>query len=331
MPSLTDTQFAARFPDITASTFYAASPTLANYVPTTSLLNTGMLADIGRATIYGPDTQDNFYNRFMKSELARGDSELFARFSDVSSAAYSPNAAYTTLFDGQKPTMMSSVATKNFSRQIRVEVNERYLKQMAQTEEMIGDVSAAIMASSNACYMDDMWVASKEYFSGSTRGALSAQSAVLTNDVGDPGFEDEINEVIWDFAQNKGGYKSALYNAAQANTKMATAHIALRKDVEYPAFKKMYSDTFHPDFLRVEQTIDYVDDFATIAGAPATAGDLLGMIVDDRAFSITPMPEALTVESFRNPARKATTYFTTYEYAFHQSPFFDVFYIFAPQ
>ena len=326
----TDTQFAARFPDITASTFYAASPTLANYIPTPSLLNTGMLADIGRSTIYGPDIQESFYQRFMRSELARGDSEMFARFSDVSSAAYSPNAPSTALFDGQKPAMLSSVATKNFSRQIRVEINERYLKQMMQTEEMIGDVSAAIMAASNSCYMDDMWVAAKEYFSGSTRGALAGQSAVLTNDVDDAGFADELNEVIWDLAQNKGGYKSTLYNASQANTKISTAHVVLKKEAEYPAFKKLYSETFHPDFLRVEQTIDYVDDFASIAGAPATAGELIGMIVDDRAFSITPMPEALTVESFRNPARKATTYFTTYEYAFHQSPFFDAFYIFAP-
>ena len=55
------------------------------------------------------------------------------------------------------------------------------------------------------------------------------------------------------------------------------------------------------------------------------------MVVDDRAFKITPMPETMTTEAFRNPARKSTAYFTTYEYAFQQDPFFNVAYIFAPK
>lgn len=326
----TDTQFAARFSDLTRDSFVANQSSLADYVPAASPINVGMLTDIGRATVFAPDTQDSFYAKFMRSPLTRGDAAMSARFSEVLSRPYDPDAADTALFNGQRPQMISNVARKNLSRQIAVEVNDYVLKQFVQTPEMIGDAMAAIMATSHVCYLDDMWVAAKEYFSGSTRSPLPGSISILTNDVGADGFAGEMVETLWQFSQNKFKYKSALYNPSGYNTKSSGVHIALKKEVEFPAFKKFYADTFNPEFISVAQTIDYVDDFATPAGAPDGAGELLGMIVDDRAFAITPMPDTLTVEAFRNPARKSLTYFTTYEYAFQHDPFFNVAYIFAP-
>ena len=330
MPTATDAQFAARFPDLTAATFVANQTDLANYVPAQNAFNTGMLTDIGRAMVYGPDVQESFFSRFMKSPLSRGDAVLSARFTEATSRAYDPLAPQADLFNGQRSSMISNVARKNLSRQIAVEVNDYWMKQFAQTEEMIGDAMAAIMSVSGVAYRDDMWVAAKEYFGGSTRSALAGQLKVLTNDPADAAFADEMVETLWNFGQNKFGYKSALYNPAGYNTKSNNTHIIMKKAVEYPAFKKLYAETFNPEFLRVNQTIDYVDDFPTPAGAPAGAGELLGMIVDSRAWSITPMPDTLTTEAFRNAARKSTAYFTTYEYAFQADPFFNIAYIFAP-
>lgn len=329
----TDTAFAGRFPDMSASTFVANQKALADWTPTASPINTGMLSDIARAYIYAPDTQENFYARFMASPLSRGDSVMSARFSEVTSRAYNPKAPDTDLFNGTYATMTSNVATKNFSRQIATEVNDYVLKQFTQTEEMIGDAMAAIMASSNVAYKDDMWVASKEYFSGSTRSAKTTQMHTMTNAVSttDNKFGAELTELLWKISQKDFGYKSTQYNSAGYNTKSDSISIALKKDVEYPTFKKMLSETFNPELLRITSTIDYVDDFATPAGAPSGAGELIGMVVDNRAFKITPMPDTLTTEAFRNPVRKSTAYFTTYEYAFQHDPFFNVAYIFAPQ
>lgn len=328
----TDTQFAGRFPDITVAAFNGNQSTLPNYQPSTSVLNTGMMSDIGRATIYAPDIQDNFYARFMKSPLSRGDSAMSMRIKEVNSYAYDPNASDQVLFNAPKPGVETNVAKKNLSRQIAVEINDYYLRQMVQTQEMIGDTEAAMMAVSNACYRDDMWVASKEYFSGSTRGAQATQMVTLTNPVGDTdAFANEMIETLWGATERDFAYKSTKYNASSFNTKSTGVHIALKKDVEYPTFKKFYAQTFNPQFLKVAQTIDYVDDFATPAGAPADAGELIGMVVDDRAFSITPMPETLRTTSFFNPARLSTAFYTTYEYAFQHDPFFNCKYIFAPQ
>ena len=329
----TDTNFAGRFPDMSATTFVANQKALADWTPTASPINTGMLSDIARAYIYAPDTQENFYARFMASPLSRGDSVMSARFSEVTSRAYNPKAPDTDLFNGTYATMTSNVATKNFSRQIATEVNDYVLKQFTQTDEMIGDAMAAIMASSNVAYKDDMWVASKEYFSGSTRNAKSTQMHTMTNAVSttNNAFGAELTELLWKISQKDFGYKSTQYNASGYNTKSDSISIALKKDVEYPTFKKMLSETFNPELLRITSTIDYVDDFATPAGAPASAGELIGMVVDNRAFKITPMPDTLTTEAFRNPVRKSTAYFTTYEYAFQHDPFFNVAYIFAPQ
>ena len=329
----TDTAFAGRFPDMSASTFVANQKALADWTPTASPINTGMLSDIARAYIYAPDTQENFYARFMASPLSRGDSVMSARFSEVTSRAYNPKAPDTDLFNGTYATMTSNVATKNFSRQIATEVNDYVLKQFTQTEEMIGDAMAAIMASSNVAYKDDMWVASKEYFSGSTRSAKTTQMHTMTNAVSttNNAFGAELTELLWKISQKDFGYKSTQYNASGYNTKSDSISIALKKDVEYPAFKKLLSETFNPELLRITSTIDYVDDFATPAGAPASAGELIGMVVDNRAFKITPMPDTLTTEAFRNPVRKSTAYFTTYEYAFQHDPFFNVAYIFAPK
>jgi len=328
MPTGTDTAFTARFAPLTLATMVANQTSLANFVPTASPINLGMLSDIGRATVYAPDIQDSFYARFMKAPLSRGDAAMSARFGEVASRAYNPAAPDTDLFNAANPSMMTNVAKKNLSRQIAVELNDYWIKQFCQTEEMIGDAAAAIMAASNACYRDDMWVAAKAYFSGSVSGALAGQLKVMTANPNEAGFADEMIETLWDFAENKFAYKSTSYNAAGFNTKSTNVHIVLKKDAEFPAFKKFYADTFNPEFLKITPTIDYVDDFATPAGAPAGAGDLLGMVVDDRAFAITPMPDTLTTEAFRNPVRKSTSYFTTYEYAFQKDPFFNIAYIF---
>lgn len=329
----TDTNFAGRFPDMSASTFVANQKALTDWTPTASTLNMGMMSDIARAYIYAPDTQENFYARFMASPLPRGDSVMSARFSEVTSRVYNPKAPDTDLFNSDYATMTSNVATKNLSRQIATEVNDYVLKQFTQTQEMIGDAMAAIMARSQVAYKDDMWVASKEYFSGSTRNAKTTQMHTMTNAVSttDNKFGAELTELLWKISQKDFGYKSTQYNASGYNTRSESISIALKKDVEYPTFKKMLSETFNPELLRITSTIDYVDDFATPAGAPSGAGELIGMVVDNRAFKITPMPDTLTTEAFRNPARKSTAYFTTYEYAFQHDPFFNVAYIFAPQ
>lgn len=325
----TDVQFAERFPDMNLNAFVTNNVSLKDWVPSENVVNTGMLSDIGRATIYNGEIQDSFYSRFMRAPLSRGDSVMSGRFSEIKSRAYDPLAPDTKLFDSPRPSMISNVATKNFSRQIAVEVNNYWIRQFAQTQEMIGDAMAAIMAESNICYRDDMWVAGKTYFSGSMRRAKADSIYIMDNGIEDVGFADEMIEELWRTQEREFAYKSTKYNASGYNTLSKGVHIALKKDVEYPAFKKFYAETFNPGYLKVASTIDYVDDFATPAGAPADAGELLGMIVDSRAFAITPMPDTLTTESFRNPVRKSTAFFTTYEYAFQHDPFFNIKYIFA--
>lgn len=332
MPTDTDNQFASRFPDMTASVFYGSGQVaLGGYTPNASPINTGMLADIGKATIYGPEKQTNPFSKFIRSPLARGDSALTARFSEVNSYAFNPLAPDTVLFGGARPSMLSNVMTKNLSRQVAVEINERELKKYVQTENMVGDVASAIMSVSNVAYMDDMFVASKEYFSGSTRGAGNDQLHLLTNHVTDAGFADEMTEKLWEITQKQFGYKSTKYNKSGANTKANEISVIMKKDVEFPTFKRLYAETFNPEFLKMDLSAGYVDDFATCAGAPAGAGELIAIVCDNRAFEITPMPEALTVGSFVNPSRgNSITYFTTYEYAFGHNPFFDCAYIFEP-
>lgn len=330
MPTATDTQFAARFPDMTVATFIANQADLSSYTPTASLLHTGMMADIGRAMVEGADVQRSFFDRFMRSPLSRGDSIMKARFKEVSSGAYDPLAANTALFAGQRPNFDSVVSTKNLSRQVAVEIHEQQLKQFAQTEDMIGDVMASLMGLSYACYRDDMWVAAKEYFSNPAGTLKAGQQEILTANPGEAGFADEMVETLWDYAENKFKYKSTDYNETGYNTKADSVSIILKKEAEFPAFKKLLSETFNPEFLDIAATIDYVDDFATpSAGLPVGADEILGVVVDNRRWDITPMPGGLTVEPFRNASRRSTTYFTTYEYAFSNAPFYNCAYIYA--
>lgn len=329
--TIQDTRFSSAFADMTASVFYGSGQTdLANYSPAQSPINTGMLADIGRVTVYGPEAYDNPYAKFMKAPLSRGDSAMTARFSQVTSGAYNPLAPDTALFDGQRPSMLSNVATKNLSRQVRVEINDRLMKQFVQTQDMIGDAASAIMAMSNTRYLDDMYVASNEYFAGSTRGARATQMITLTKGPTDSGFAEEMTEALWNISQNKFKFKSTLYNESQYDTKAESASIIMDKNTQFRTFKKQYADAFNPEYLDIKTETGWVDSFPTVAGKPSGAGDLLAIVADNRAFEITPMPEALSVESFRNPVRKSTMYATTYEYAFSHNPFFNVAYVFAP-
>lgn len=325
-----DSAFTARFPGIVKDTYVANQSDLPGFVPTASTLNTGLMSDIGRATIYNPDTQPNFWAKFMREPLSRGDASLKAAVHEVTSRAYNPSAPDSDLFNGAQPAFYTNVAKKNFSRQIAVEINDYMLKQFAQTDEMIGYAESAIMAASNVAYQQDMWVASNVYFSGSTRNAKPGQMVTLTKAPTEDGYGAELIEVLWKMSQKDFGFKSDAYNPAGRQTRSESVAVVLKKDVEYPAFKKLLSETFNPEFLRIgiEGGIDYVPDFATPAGAPSGAGELVGMVIDTRALDIVPMPATLTTEAFRNPVRKSTAYFTTYEYAFQQSPFFNIGYIF---
>lgn len=327
----TDTNFTARFPNIDVNSFVGNQTDLPNFEPTTNTFNVGMLSDIGRALIYAPDTQDNFYARFLQSPLSRGDAVLSARFGEITSKAYDPLASIDAWFDGSRPEMVSNVAKKNLSRQIRLEVNDYWTRQFCQTDEMIGDAMSAIMATQNACYLDDMWIASKEYFSGSVRGAKSSQMVTMSKSPTSNGFGDELNETLYSVMKGI-KYKSTDYNASGYNTKTENPFIALTKDCEYPGFKKFLSETYNPSFVeQVSKGISYVDDFATPAGGPADAGALLGIVVDPRAYKITPLPEAVTTEATRLSPRKSTLYTTTYEYIFEHDPFFNCVYLFAPK
>jgi len=323
-----DTRFASAFADMTASVFYGSGMTnLTNYQPASSPFNNNMLADIGRVTVYGPESYDNPYAKFMKSPLTRGDSAMVTRFSQVTSGAYDPLAPDTALFDGQRPEQLSNVMSKSLSRQVRVEISDRLMKQFVQTEEQIGDSAAAIMAMSNARYLDDMYIASNEYFSGSTRGAKPTQMITLNTAPSDSGFAEEMTETLWNVTQNK--FKSTDFNKSGYSTKAESASIIMDKNTQFRTFKRQFADAFNPSYLDIETATGWVDSFASTAGKPAGAGDLIAIVCDNRAFDIVPMPEALSVESFGNPARKSTMYATTYEYAFGHNPFFDCVYIFA--
>jgi len=326
-----DTRFGARFSDMTASTFYGSNTgNLAAYTPGASPINTGMLADIGRATIWAAEAQDSPYAKFMRSPLARGDSVLTGRFSQSSSGAYDPDAGDDVLFStSHRPSMISTVATKNFSRQVQVEVNDRLMKQYAQTEEMIGEATAAIAANLNTCFLDDMYTAAVEYFSGSTHGAQASQMTVMGKGKTESGFADELVENMWDVVNNKFAFKSTAYNADSYNTKAKDVTIVMDKNYAFKGFNQLYSETFNPEYLRIGADIVYVDSFATTAGKPSSSGDLICQIVDNRAFDITPMPEGIVASSFYNPARLSTQFFQTYEMAFGHNKSFDCVYIFA--
>lgn len=330
MSTNTDTQFATRFPGVTLQSFLGNEVSLKDFAPVESPINLGMYDDIGRATLYGYDRQPNFWSRFLRSPLSRGDAEMTARFTEVTSRAYDPDAPDTDLFNGQRPSMVSSVATKNLSRQVYTEVNDYVMKQFVQTEDMIGDAISIIQAANMNAYYDDMWVASKEYFSGSVRDAPVDSQVVMTHAPGETGFAEEMSELLFDTVENKFRFKSTLYNPAAYNTRSDSVSIAMKKSCDYPTFRKMYSDTFHPDLLKIPAYADYVDDFATPAGKPEDAGDLIAIVTDDRTWSITPMPDTMSTEAFRNPVRKSTSFATTYEYAFHTSPFFNIRFIYEP-
>lgn len=325
--------FDTRFPDMDIGAFTAGGQvTLEGYVPTESQVNLKMFTDIGKATIYGPESQDNAFARYLRKPLSRGDSAMVARFSQVNSKRYNPLAPDSALFDGDRPEMVSNVHSKNFSRQIRMEVNSRWMKQFVQTDDMQGNAVSAIMANSNACFRDDMYAASVEYFGGSVRGAKPKQMVTLEHKVGDAGFAEEIAKKLWDFTNWKFKYKSTEYNKTGYFTKSEGINVTMAQGSEFDAFNLMYAKTYNPEFLeKVVPEIKYVESFpSAVAGKPAGAGELIAIINDPRAFDITPMPEALTVEAFRNPVRKSTMYATTYEFAFGHNPFFNCAYIFAP-
>lgn len=320
MTTGTDAAFAARFAPLTAAAFVANTSTLANYVPAQNPFNAGMMADIGRATILNADIfNNNFYSRFLRAPLTRGQAVMKGFFTEVNSHAYDPLAADTALFNQSRPSMYAEVNVKNYSRQIGLEVNDRLIKQFSQTPEMIGEAQSAIISSIAACAADDLWTACKTYFSGSVRSAPAASLYTMTNGITDAGAGAELIEKIWDYAVNKFRFKSNKFNAVQRATFSNNVHVAIKKSWQWPAFKKLLSETFNEGFIDPNKfglTIDWVDDFATPAGQPSGAGDLCAVILDDRVADITPMPDGYVMESFRNPARHSTAFFHTTEAAF---------------
>ena len=332
-----DTLYATRFSDnmsknpaITTSGFTASGQTpFADYTPTQSAVNVGLMGDIGRAYITALESNANPFDFAYRPVLARGDSILDGRFKPVNSRTYDPLAGDSVLFNANRPEFVGSVATKNYSRQTDIEINDQLMSQYMQTAEMQGDVESALMASLNQSLNMDLYTASVEYFCGSTRGAQSTQLKTLADTVtSNPA---DLIEAIWTATQKEMGYVSTSFNKSAIPTKAEAPVVILSKDCEFPAFKKLYAETFNPDFLKLELNggIRYVESMPTCAGAPSGT-ELVGVVADPRAFGITPLPNGVTVEAFRNPARRSTSFFQTAEFIYSHAPMYDVEYIFAP-
>ena len=337
-----DTRYTDRFgtsnmsnvPSVTAANFAAGAniTDLKGYTPVNDngVFSSSMLSDIGRAMIYGPENQSNPYSKFLKSPLQRGNASMTGVFKGVKSKAYDPLADDTELFNANKPEMLSTVISKNLDRTVDIEVNDRWLKQFVQTPEMIGDAYSAIAAQLNSSYLMDMYTASNEYFGASTHGALATQMVTLGTKPGDAGFADEFLEELYNTTQKDFKWKSTKFNALGYETKSDGISIIMDKSVEYKAFRKTYSETFHPDYISVKTDMGFVDSFpGTVAGKPSAAGDLLAIVFDNRAPEIIPMPDSIITESFRNPARHSTAFFMSYAFAMGQNKMFNAKYIFG--
>ena len=321
-------------PAVTVADFPKGSnvTNLSGYTPVSDggVFSNTMLSDIGRAMVYGPESQDNVYSKFLKSPLRRGNASMTSVFKGVKSKAYDPLVGDTALFNASKPEMLSTVITKNMDRTVDIEVNDRWLRQFTQSEEMIGEAASAIMAQLNSSYLMDMYTASNEYFAGSTHGAKADQMVTLTSKPGDAGFSDEFLETIYNTTQKDFKWKSAKYNPLGYETKSDSVSIICDKSIEYKGFLKTYATVFAPEYIKIDQSIGFVDSFpGTVAGKPSTAGDLLAIVIDNRAPEIIPMPDSIITEQFRNPARHSTAFFMSYAYALGVNRMFNCKYIFA--
>lgn len=338
-----DTRYSARFPSgnmstqpaVTVANFpTSGNTTLAGYTPVNDngVFNNSMLSDIGRAMVYGPETQDNVFAKYMTTPLARGNADMSAVFQGYKSKAYDPLVGDSALFNATKPQMLSSVVQKNVERTVDVEINDSWLKQFVQSAEMIPDAQAAIMANLNASYLDDMYALSNEYFLGSTHGAVATQSVVISKKPGESGFEDAMLEELYNTATKDFKWKSTKFNALGYNTKSDNIDVILDKSIEYKTFRKTYADTFHPDYIKIQPELGFVDSVpGTVAGAPENAGALLGIVCDRRALEILPMPDAIQVDTFRNGARHSTSVFETFSYGLGIRKMFNLKYIFAAE
>ncbi len=337
-----DTRYTSQFvngpmsktPEVTVTDFPSGSnvTNLSGYTPVSDggVFSNSMLSDIGRAMVYGPENQDNVYSKFLKSPLQRGNASMTSVFKGLKSKAYDPLVGDSALFNANKPEMLSTVITKNMDRTVDLEVNDRWLKQFVQSEEMIGEAASAIMAQLNSSYLMDMYTASNEYFAGSTHGAKADQMVTLSSKPGDAGFSDELLETFYNTVQKDFKWKSSKFNPLGYETKSNDVTIICDKSIEYKGFLKTYATVFAPEYIKVNQAIGFVDSFpGSVAGKPSTAGDLLAIIVDNRAPEIIPMPDSIITEQFRNPARHSTAFFMSYAYALGVNQMFNAKYIFA--
>lgn len=323
-----EAEFAARFPGLTASVFNGNMSDLANYQPSADSTVTGLMGDIGKVMVYNPDVQTNPYSKYIQSPLSRGDAVMSMRFKDITSHAYDKHAPDTVLFNQPYGEAVTNVAKMNLSRQIGLAINRRDLLKYQQVPEMAGDVAAALQATMTQAYNQDMWIACREYYSN-LRNAKADQMIVMTEDPASKDGAAELNEILWKTTQNYSGYLDTRFNQSGIATKSDSMDVFLEKSIEYPLFKRMLSETYNPEMLRVSANFQYVPEFGSvIAGKPSDAGKMIATITDPRKRKITPLPEALVTSSFVNPARLESVIFETFEYILQEDPFFNAFYVF---
>lgn len=321
-------------PAVSVTDFPAGSniTNLKGYTPVSDngVFSNSMLSDIGRAMVYGPEAQENIYSKFMKSPLTRGNASMTAVFKAPKSRAYDPLGPDSELFNATKPEMLSTVISKNLDRTVDLEVNDRWLEQFVQTDDMKGEAIASIMAQLNTAYLMDMYTASNEYFAGSTHNATANQMVTLTTKPGDDKFSDEFLETLYNVTQKEFKWKSDKYNPLGYETKSNDVTVICDKSIEYKGFLKTYATVFAPEYIKIKQDIGFVDSFpGTVAGAPAGAGDLLAIVFDNRAPEIIPMPDSIVTESFRNGNRHSTAYFMSYAFGMGVNQMFNAKYIFG--
>lgn len=314
--------------------------TLALFKPDSSELNTGMVGAIGRATIFNPDMQPELASRFMTPNLTQGNATLAGVFQELTPGDFNPKSPAGTVYTGERPAFINSVAKTPWKRQLKFELNDEYVAEHCQTPEMVGDVIAAQMAGIAVEKNRDMYAKTVSEIStlGDTGKLKDGQIVTLTAGVGDAGFGEQLNNAIADTLGNKFHFVSNRYNSygkdggESYRTKTDDAVLILKKEIDYPGFQKLYSETYNPEYIKAkdESKIEWVDSFDAPATVPKDT-ELVGIILDKRALAINPLGSGFSIESQRLIDRQATAYFGTYKYLFEYRNYFNHRAIFAPK
>lgn len=301
MTTNTDTSWTNRLASVMPDNFM--SNLASSYTANAGYLDT-MINRIGMTVVSSVDNPYNPFAKYTSQVMDYGDTVQKYKTKYIAGQEFNPDDANPFVTVKNKP--IAQYATLNDSVQYQDTVTQYEFKKAFTSEAMLGDFISSKLDSIYQSDALDKYTKWKKYLSN--KDIMGANEIVAVDSSDDMVYAENLIKAFRKYANSKFRQPNTSYNVSGDTAISADVDIIMKAD-DRNLIDEYLKGVYNLDKVKINANMIYIDDFATVTGAPDGTDGLSAIIADSRAFQYYPRtPEA---GSIYNPKGLAINYYLT--------------------